>query len=146
MPTPTPMFATEEEAFAAAEEVYRAYNDAENALRMGNSDARPTEFLVGSALEGWISANRRLEEAGLQIVGNSQVLTFVVTEETMDGVAAHVMARVCVDGSATRVLDADGVDVTDPERTEIASFRVEYAILDGTLLISSTALEQVGEC
>ena len=55
-PTPTAVFTSEEEAFAAAEETYRAYIDAVNARRADpRSEPDPQSFLIGEAQEADIT-------------------------------------------------------------------------------------------
>ncbi|NKF30943.1 hypothetical protein HER21_31305, partial [Pseudomonas sp. BGM005] len=69
-PTPIPAFASEAEAFAAAEDVYRAYNEA------GNTRADDERFLTGRALSNDLETKRLLDENGLEVVGASDVVSF----------------------------------------------------------------------
>src|SRR5690606_26029635 len=75
-PTPTAAFASEEEAFAAAEEVYRAYNDAGNARRNGESTRNPQDYLIGVALEGDIDALNQLRDTDVRLTGDVGVSSF----------------------------------------------------------------------
>src|SRR5690349_16979313 len=74
-PAPSPStgaFATQAEAFAAAEETYRAYVDALNERRSNPSGGLdPQTFLTGSALEVDISTQQQLDQAGLTLSGST---------------------------------------------------------------------------
>ena len=71
-PTPTPSptgFASDEEAFAAAEDTYRAYIDALSARQTGDESVDPLDFLTGQALEDAINSDRQLELEQLELSG-----------------------------------------------------------------------------
>lgn len=116
-PTPTPTgFASEDEAFRAAEETYRAYVDAINARREDeNSPVDPRSFLTGRALELDVETQRDLKEKGLHLTGPSVLAS--VANESFSG--SEVIITLCVDSTASRVLDDAGTDVTPPDRDEV---------------------------
>ncbi|QTV80967.1 hypothetical protein [Microbacterium sp. NIBRBAC000506063] len=82
-PTPTPLFSSEEEAFAAAEEVYRAYIDAMNDSRAGEEDINPNIFLTGVALELDREARATAESMGVRLVGERVVDSIVPVEAVL---------------------------------------------------------------
>jgi len=108
-PTPTAAFASDEEAFAAAEALYREYNDA------GNTNADTSIYLTGSALESDISTERYLTDHDLSVTGESEIIAFDGTEAHL-GAIAKIHAQACLDVSASRVVDSDGTDVTPSDR------------------------------
>ncbi len=135
--TPTPMFASDEEAFAAAEATYRAYLDEVNRNRE-SSGADPQAVLVGRALEADIAGVRKLKSAGIHVVGPSALHSFA-PQTRASGLAAETMtAVVCLDASQAIVVDAAGQDVTPPERQAIAAFDVVFVVAGSALLISES--------
>ncbi|MFT3799426.1 hypothetical protein [Microbacterium sp.] len=135
-PTPTPTgFASEEEAFAAAEATYRAYVDAVNARRTdADSQPAPNDFLSGSALQDSIDGAGLLEDAGRHIVGATEAKSI----ERIAASQSSATLAVCVDSSQTRVLDSHGADVTPTDRAETFLLRVEvvYAVPQPLILRS----------
>ncbi|UYO95893.1 hypothetical protein OED01_09750 [Microbacterium sp. M28] len=145
-PTPTAAFASEEEAFAAAEEVYRAYNDAGNARRSGQSTPNPQDFLTGTALEGDIEALQLLDAQNLTLEGSVGLLSFTGQAAQIGQSDSSIVALVCLDASQARVVDADGVDLTPGDREDTIAQLVEFAGSPSRLLISSESAEDSSQC
>lgn len=143
-PSPTLGFSTEAEAFAAAEEVYRAYNDALNANRAGDAEADPTELLTGLALESELNASQYLDQRGLKLTGIGEVAAFQGNSANiMDG---SVQARVCLDVSATRLIASDGTDETPLDRLPRVPMSVTFVTSEQGLLIANSNLIEGEEC
>lgn len=143
-PTPSttaPLFATEAEAFAAAEATYRAYVDAGNERRSGRQ-IDPSVFLTGEALQGELDGRIWLEEQGLRIEGSTDVVAF----EGRQWSATSVEALACLDATGTRVLDDSGADVTPADRDDRASFDVAFVTANGTLLIATSRPSSESVC
>lgn len=145
-PTPTAAFASEEEAFAAAEEVYRAYNDAGNQRLAGNTAPNPQDFLTGVALEGDIDALQLMESEGLTLEGTVSVISFAGTAADVATSVASISAIVCLDASGTRVLNADGVDVTPATREKTVAQVVSFEGPPTRLQISAETAAESGVC
>ncbi|MEV7607998.1 hypothetical protein AB0N61_00795 [Microbacterium sp. NPDC089320] len=145
-PAPTAAFATEEEAFAAAEEVYRAYNDAGNARIRGEAEPNPQAFLEGVALENDVDAQNSFREWGLRADGEAIVTSFRGTEANVDDRVATVTSVVCIDVSALRVLNADGVDVTPADRGDVVSQLVQFTGDQARLRISVESSADGASC
>lgn len=141
-PSPTPTgFASEEEAFAAAEATYRAYVDAVNARRENpDSSPDPTNFLTGSAYNEELETDQLLEERGWHLAGETEVLSATGSHAT----AHEVAMTVCLDASATRVMDSSGSDVTPADRADVLGVDVIFKLIEMRLMIaeSSTSAEQ----
>lgn len=135
-PSPSPTgFASEEEAFAAAEATYRAYVDAVNARRTDPaSEPGPTDFLTGDALRIEIEGNRQLEGSGLHIEGNSSVAS--VSNQRYSPELIKVL--ICLDSSASRVVDSQGQDRTPEDRDDVVGLDVSIAWTSSGPLISDT--------
>lgn len=131
-PSPTAAFSSEEEAFAAAEEVYRKYNSA------GNEGQDVTEFLVGAALESDIQSKRYLDENRLRLDGDSTIIEIKGTKSAISSSVGSVVIEVCLDVSASRVLDSAGNDVTPADRENRWVLSVTLVGARDQLLISDS--------
>lgn len=145
-PTPTAAFASEEEAFAAAEEVYRAYTDALNERRQGVSGADPQQYLIGIALESDIDGQNALSAEGLRIEGTAQMISFVGESGELQTDDPHVVGLVCIDVSGVSLISQAGVNVTPPERGDIVAQRVDFVGLSASLLIAHEATAETTTC
>lgn len=145
-PTPTPAFASEEEAFAAAEATYREFNDVSNARRAGDADASPADYLIGDALETDQEASEYLLEAGLRLTGEAEVVSFRGVEAVINDGRPSVTAIVCLDSSATRVVDADGKDATPPGRQTMVALTAHMIIVGDTFRIQEEHEEGTEQC
>jgi hypothetical protein len=145
-PTATPAFASEEEAFAAAEKLYLEYNEAGNAKMAGESTPNPQDFLIGTALEADIDGGRFLAEQGLRISGSAAVTSFVGIEVVGTGRIVTIVAVVCLDATAVHVFDEAGTDVTPADRGDTVAQRVEFVGAKGELWIGSESSESPEEC
>ena len=139
-PTPTPLFASEADAYKAAEKVYREYVDATNARNDGDESADPRKYLAGSALEHAVESARKRQEGGYSITGHSTVESFRGMETLLEPPTATAKAEVCVDGSQTRVVDRAGTDVTPVDREPKGLVRVTFSQSKNSLLITSSEL------
>ncbi|MFB9646233.1 hypothetical protein ACFFPJ_10530, partial [Microbacterium terregens] len=145
-PSPTaPVFASEDEAFAAAEETYRAYVDALNQRRGNAASSRdPQTFLTGQALEIDIQTQQQLDQAGLSLVGPSVVASVdPIAAELVNG---SVRLEVCLDSSATQVVDARGTDVTPADRELVSLLTVDFISTSPGLLIESSIAKAEAGC
>ena len=143
-PTPTPGFASEEEAFAAAEETYRAYVDAVNARREDPAAENPQHFLIGSALEADIDTQRLLDESDVRIVGPNTLTTFEGLSSAED--MMNVTAVACVDASTSQVVNEQGQNVTPADRDTSVALDVTFLLVDGELMISESTVSQDRTC
>lgn len=145
-PTPTSAFADQADAFAAAEQVYREYNDALNARRQGDATADPQQYLTGTALEGDIDAVNSLVEWGLEATGGGGVTSFQGIESRSDGPVATVIGLVCVDVSQVRVVNVSGDDVTPSDRGDVVAQQVTFTGAPDRLFISDEASAEETSC
>lgn len=141
---PTPVFSSEAEAFAAAEETYRAYVDAVNDRRADPRSTDPQSFLIGNALEVDIDTQQQLDQAGLAIVGTTVVVSTIGLEASND--LSDVVLAVCMDSTATRVIDSAGSDVTPTERSTMTGLRVTMELFGSDLMISASASLEGDAC
>lgn len=140
-PTATPLFATEKEAFAAAEATYRAYTDASNATVLTDSDTFEAVFtwLRGDALTSARKNYSEYHAGGVTRVGDSTFDHFA--PGSYDAEARTVVVTLCIDVSAVDVLDTEGHSVVPDDRPARRPLKVELASADtptGLAIFSST--------
>lgn len=145
-PKPTSLFASEEEAFAAAEEVYREYVDGVNARIADKSSPDPQDYLVGEALEVDISAMRSMAENRLEIQGVFTLVEFRGVSAELRPGSTRVDAIVCVDTAGARLIDETGADVTPASDPDRSGFRAALVEVGNELKISSTDTEEEASC
>ena len=145
-PTPTAAFASDEEAFAAAEEVYREYNDAVNLARAGDDGPDPQSFLSGLALQNDLDASRVLKQNRVHIEGEGEVSRFAGVTASLAAEPVSLEATVCLDVSETRVVNEEGTDVTPADREQVVALDVTFvSSTDGLTIAKSTQNVQI-EC
>ncbi|UWF78771.1 MULTISPECIES: hypothetical protein [Microbacterium] len=129
-PTETALFASEEEAFAAAEETYREYTDALNAVDLsdpetfeplyrwmsGDAEASAKEMLTSFHADGYTTS------------GETLVVSFEPTGADLK--RDRVSANVCVDVSNVDVVDSHGASVVPPDRKDIQALVVEFVVAE----------------
>jgi hypothetical protein len=149
-PTPTPTgFADEAEAFAAAEETYRAYVDALNQVDLadpatfedvyawttGESNANERESLSTMHAEGWA------------VSGETLVIGFYGEEFTAED--GTVTARVCSDVSAVGVTNALGESQVSADRAPVYELEVTFVTTQShgdNLQIASSEAVELSKC
>lgn len=145
-PTPTAAFASEEEAFAAAEETYRAYTEALNAV--DTRDPMTFEPLYEYATGEFERSDREVfsmmyaEE--YVIAGETRLLSFEGTEAKAP--FETVIAQICLDVSTTTVTDTAGKSQVDPNRPDTYALSVVFTEDDSRLLIESADRIEDSNC
>ncbi|WP_248147756.1 hypothetical protein [Microbacterium aoyamense] len=120
-------FATEEEAFAAAEETYRAYVDALNQVDL----ADPSTFeAVYAWTTGELNASDRgtfseLHAEGYALRGKSTITAIDFSRATLRPL--ELTADVCLLSEGVDIIDASGRSVLPPDRATLQSIQVSFA-------------------
>ncbi|KAB1891458.1 hypothetical protein F6W69_13005 [Microbacterium oxydans] len=146
-PTPTAVFASEEEAFAAAEETFTEYVLALNEI--DTSD--PTTFerlfeLSSGSVERADRENFSAMHAEGQVVrGDTRVLSFSGAHS--DEPLTEVTASVCLDVSAVEIVRPDGSSAVRPDRPDVYGLSVTFLTADsGALLVDSAVSDEEVQC
>ncbi|GAA1987758.1 hypothetical protein [Microbacterium pumilum] len=121
----TPLFSSEDEAFAAAEATYRAYVDALNAVDL--SDPETFEDVYA-----WTTgdANAGARESFSQMHADEWVVSGVseptVVEPRLAGGTgeSEVQLAICLDVSGVSLVGPDGDSVIDPSRPDVQSMLI----------------------
>ncbi len=140
-PTPTPTgFASEEEAFEAAEATYRAYVDALNEVDLSDPVTFEPVFatLAGDALASEKKSLSTMHADGFTVEGDTTVAR--VEPAAVDSSTGQVSVRLCLDVTNVRVKDASGEVVRSEGRPDQQPLNVTFvrAQTDTGLLIASS--------
>lgn len=145
-PTPTPSetgFASEAEAFAAAEETYRAYVDALNDVDLSDpATFEPVYALTtGELNEQDRQTFSELHADGTRVSGSTRILD--VTYVSVDPSAVVVAA--CTDVSEVQVFDADGKSLVSEDRPDFQGRTVTLRLGQDGLRLSRLDDGQAGQ-
>ncbi len=148
-PTPSPTatgFASEEEAFAAAEATYRAYVDALNEVDLSDPATFEPVYAqtTGEALSSEKKGLTEYHSSGLRVSGKTEILLIEGTR--WDRTSGSITLDACTDVSAIDVVNAEGESQVSPDRPDIQTIRVTVVPLStaGALKISSIGSRQDG--
>ncbi|MBX3116506.1 MAG: hypothetical protein KF808_04070, partial [Cryobacterium sp.] len=126
-PGATPVFASDEEALAAATDAYSKYLKVSNTIRAdgGKDPARISEFVSADQLPDELDGFKTLAEKGYSTVGDITADTIRLQQYT-DGPErqARVVIYVCLDATNVRVVDAAGKTVNLPQQPTRQLFEI----------------------
>ncbi|WP_431522699.1 hypothetical protein [Microbacterium esteraromaticum] len=145
-PTETPLFASEEEAFAAAEETYRSYTAALNDVDLNEPNTFETlyRYSTGDFQVADRETFSELHAESLTMVGEVAVVKFEGTNA--EPPYSTIVAAVCVDVSGSDVLGEDGESRVAPSRPDINPLRVSFAVAHDEVLISRADRDESIQC
>ncbi|RZS57713.1 hypothetical protein EV141_1431 [Microcella putealis] len=130
LPDPTPeasadpLFASDEEALAAAVEVYERYltaaDDALNdpALALDNLNAIASDALT----ENIVAIRANLEEQGLQIVGYRTIVNSIFQSSVTEHSSTEVSFYVCESVADTDILNDGGMSTLEDDRLVLSEW------------------------
>ncbi|WP_309619479.1 hypothetical protein [Salinibacterium sp.] len=133
-PSSTPVFASEEEALAAATAAYAAYLAVSD--QIGADGGANPERLEPLVTAEWLTKEIGVYEK-FALTKNSLQGSTTFRESKLQrlseesGGEAEVVIYTCTDFSATRFIDAVGADVTPVDRQTTAGLEIAFVIEDG---------------
>jgi hypothetical protein len=130
-PSATPIFASEEEALAAAEEAYAAYLEMWDSIASGGGvdPERLADYASGDFYEAELEGFETFRDNGWHAVGRSVLLSVDLQFADLTGQESiPVAAYVCVDVGSVDVLDGSGVSVVSPDRPDLQAFEVFFVL------------------
>jgi hypothetical protein len=134
-PSATPIFASEEEALAAAEEAYAEYLEMSDLISSegGVDPERIAPFVTERRLSDELRGFTTLREADLRIEGSA--VFDVIDLQRYDQIEneAEVVFYACVDLSGSRVINSLGEDVTPTDREDLLLLEVVLRTESGQL-------------
>lgn len=147
-PTPTALFSSDEEAFAAAEETYRAYLEALNEVEVSDTKSFEEVFSwsSGSALAALRESLSQLHAEKFVMTGDTTLQSaFLVTANASTG---SVTLQICADVSETDLRNSSGESVVPTDRSDVQALRVGFARADTAtgLAVNTTAGDESLAC
>ncbi|HEU4849775.1 MAG TPA: hypothetical protein VFS93_05120 [Terrimesophilobacter sp.] len=139
-PDATPVFASGEEALAAATEAYARYLEVSDQITAdaGADPNRLKPFVTEKQLQDEVTAFEEWSQSGDSSVGESTFDTVTLQQyaEEPDG-HGTLTVYLCVDVSDVRIVDAQGTDTTPKERINRYPLEVSFDVVDAdTVLIA----------
>jgi len=130
-PEPSVVFMTDDEAFAAAEATYRAYVDALNQYWSNDKRDAVTDYLTGAALADELAGRELLAASRQDVTGRAELSGM----SDVRRVGTRISALLCLDTSATRLVNEFGEDITPTQRSTRTQLAVEFVVMNDHLLI-----------
>lgn len=136
--SPVTSMTAQEQAYREAEETYRKYVAALNAVDLADpATFEPVYALTaGGARQGSRSEFTRMRDDGWHVEGETKV---VLVEALPGGSASEVELAVCLDVRAVKVTDDSGISVVPASRPDHPSMTVSLMKIDSHWLISEFA-------
>lgn len=129
-PSSTALFATDEEALAAAEEAYREYlSVVDGVLQAGGSDTTGLRAVAaGAALDQALSDAGEFASLGYRTVGTTALNAIVLQRVGVEAedVTRVVDAYVCEDASQVDLINAEGTSLVSDSRPPLTPFQVSF--------------------
>lgn len=125
----TPVFASEDDALAAAEAAYAAYVAVSDRVAQAGGDGSQdfASVVTPDWLEHEVDSAATLKKSGLHQVGESEVLSFALQQLDQSQVSsASVTTYVCIGLHDVRYLDAAGSDKTPASRPDAVPLEVSF--------------------
>jgi hypothetical protein len=148
-PSSTPLFASDEEALAAAEAAYAAYVEVtDNIFHDGASDLTELETVaVGRQLINDRSGFEEIAEEGYRSVGNTQFSQTELQQYSPNRGKAVVVVYLCEDVSDVDVFDPAGNSIVQEDRPDRVKYEVTFdAGNSASLLVSDRVPWRDGQC
>ncbi len=151
VPTPsvTPVFASDEEALAAAEESYKRYLAVSDQIfaEGGANPERLAEVATGTFLDASITGFEKVQANGWRSTGATKADSFELQQVATPGTVERlIIAYACTDVSAIDVVDSDGNSVVSSTRPDRTYFEVYFDLHDQELLVGGREVWGDGAC
>ncbi|HEX6955909.1 MAG TPA: hypothetical protein VF156_13625, partial [Agromyces sp.] len=121
----TPIFASDEEALAAAVEAYKAYSDMSALISAegGVDPDRIRPFVSDAIAPTYIEEFESIAKAKIRSRGEARIYGARLAERSGNEISAYL----CRDYSNVRILDAKGTDITSPSRPSVSASLARFA-------------------
>jgi len=140
--TEQPLFATDAEALAAAEEVYREYLRVASGLMDGTGELSELDHLLTEdALLTERDGIERFRQLGAVSTGDHQIISFSAQSIDLYSDPPNLEVYVCEDISSVQVVDSTGSSMVAPDRPPRSLLLVHFeARAGGQLRISARSV------
>lgn len=136
--TEKPLFATDEEALAAAQAAYTHYLEVSDQIaRDGGANPERLKGLVSEALyEEQLQGYQEVESKALRAVGSSQFDHF----ELQNNSGSRLQTYVCLRLSGIQVMDSNGADVTPSGRNNDLPLALGWVTSKGSMILETSEI------
>ena len=137
-PVATPVFASDEEALAAAEKAYADYLAVSDEIAQdGGADPERMETVaIGRGLKTAVDELREYQERGVRSIGHTSFTASSLESVHQSGNVVEVRFYVCDDVSQVDVVDNTGKSIVQPGRPVKLPFQVTASADEARLLVS----------
>ena len=145
-PTAEPLFASDEEALAAAIEVYEGFQSEYNRLAQASSvdDESLGRWSRGPYMDLEIEGLRTLNQNGWTQVGANRTSNYALVEYAPDDPMGMVTIRFCNDISSVDIVDRAGDTVLPEGRSDLGTMVATFDLVNGSLILVDRVLEADG--
>ena len=123
-PTATSAFGSEDEAFAAAEETYRAYVDATNNIRLESPDTFQPVFALTTGTQHANDEKSLTTYHASKTTVTGESIIKLLAPATHNAGLTEVSLAACLDVSGVDVVSAEGESLVNPNRVDVQSLQV----------------------
>lgn len=148
-PSATPIFASEEEALAAAEEAYAAYLEMSDLIASegGSEPERIASLVTETQLVDELEGSAYFADNAIRSVGRSRLISATLQQYSEDRDGAEITFYACVDVGDVSIIDETGADVTPVDRASVVALEVSMVGgADGLLLADSDQWSDTDFC
>ena len=143
-PTVASIFASDEEALAAATEAYANYQEMSDQIESegGVAPERIEPFVSSHFFPSALTQSEGFLEAGARSIGSTTFRVDAVQHmDYADPAAINISLYICDDVSGVDVVDEAGASLVSETRLSVTPFEVGFALTpDGTLVVDSRDL------
>ncbi|MCX7521974.1 hypothetical protein OSC27_06735 [Microbacterium sp. STN6] len=127
-PAATPVFATNDEALAAATKAYAEYQSIGQKIAQngGEGATQIVSVVTPTKAKAELQEFKELRERGYRQVGESRYTKIQLQEDQITDVGGALSIYVCVDSSATDFVDAAGTSVLPSDRSPLATVVAQF--------------------
>ena len=132
-----PLFASDEEALAAATEAYEEFLAVSSQILQdgGAEPERARPFLSDAVFAEELAGYEQFSQSGFRLIGQSRITNSVLQQWSQYEMNAEIIAYFCVSLQGTDVLDGSGESVVTADRPEQSVFEIVLTGSRGDLVI-----------
>ncbi len=131
VPSSTPVFASDEDALAAAEAAYGHYLAISDEVTAGGGlhPEKMQSLVSEDQYQLLMKSMKSLADKGWRTSGSTAFEQMTLASRTEEGQGAATLdLYLCVDVSAVRILDSSGLDVTPSTRVNVVALEVSFDV------------------
>lgn len=137
-PSSTPIFASDEEALAAATEAYAKYVEVSDLIASegGSSPERIAPLVSKDRFKEELEAYKQLDASGNHQEGRSK-FDGAILQQLIDSGSdeASIIFYVCLDQSQAKFIDGDGTDITPVDTSRRSAFEITMSATNARELV-----------